>query len=68
MIIANLNENLTTDLILKNAIVESTILKSGYDYDDCCCGESCSCGKGHNRIELTDKMTTTESDGVDTNI
>jgi hypothetical protein len=49
---------------LKNAIVESTILKSGYDYDDCCCGESCSCGKGHNRIELNDKMTILESEST----
>lgn len=77
MIIVNLNENLTTDLILKNItsvdnfiIFESTKLKGAYDYEDCCCGETCSCGQGHNRIELNDKMTALklkEKDSKDSN-
>jgi hypothetical protein len=68
MIIANFNENLTTDLILKNTtILDSKELgfilsKGGYDYEDCCCGDTCSCGQGHNRIELNDKTTSIELD------
>ena len=66
MIIGNFNENLTTNLILKNSTIldsktfEPIILKGGYDYEDCCCDDTCSCGGGHYRIELSDKMTTIE--------
>ena len=74
MIIANFNENLITNSILKNTrtldpiILEPIILKGGYDYEDCCCDGSCSCGCGHNNIELNDKMTTVELDEMNTNI
>jgi len=66
MIKTNFNENLTTELILKNTTIldpitfESILLKGGYDYEDCCCGGTCSCGCGHNKIELNEKMTTLE--------
>jgi hypothetical protein len=58
MILANLNENLTTSLILKNTTNldsiahESILLKGGCDYDDCCCGDTCSCGYGHKDIGI----------------
>lgn len=74
MIITNLNENLRTDLIMKNItnlnlpMLELIMFKGGYDYEDCCCDGSCSCGCGHNRIELSDKMTTTELDELNSNI
>jgi group I intron endonuclease len=74
MIKANFNENLTTDLILKNTTIldpitfESILLKGGYDYEDCCCGDTCSCGCGHNKIELSDKMITIESGKMNLNI
>jgi len=64
MIIANFNEDLTTKLIFKNSTIldsnniDLITFKGGYDFEDCCCDETCSCGGGHNHIELTDKMTT----------
>jgi hypothetical protein len=66
MIIANLNENLTTDMIFKNStildfkVLELTNYKGGYDFEDCCCGDTCSCGHGHNRIELNENMLNSE--------
>jgi hypothetical protein len=74
MIKANFNENLTTDVILKNTTIldpitfESILLKGGYDYEDCCCSGTCSCGCGHNKIELSEKMTTLELDEMSSNI
>lgn len=74
MITTNFNENITTELIMKNSIIldskafGSLILKGGYDYEDCCCGDTCSCGCGHNRIELNDKMSTVELDEMNSNI
>jgi hypothetical protein len=44
--------------IISESDSNTNIYKNGYDYDDCCCGEECSCGGGHNRIELVDKMNT----------
>jgi Cytochrome C oxidase subunit II, transmembrane domain len=58
MIIAFLNEKWTSDITLKNIEFELNILKTGYDYEDCCCGDACSCNAGHNSIELIDKMST----------
>jgi group I intron endonuclease len=78
MILANLNEKITTDVIIKNSNssilesnileFESNILKSAFDYgDDCNEDGSCSCGGGHNKIELPDKTTVLESEEMDTN-
>jgi cytochrome c oxidase subunit 2 len=78
MILANLNEKITTDVIIKNSSssilesnileFESNILKSAFDYgDDCNEDGSCSCGGGHNKIELPDKTTVLESEEMDTN-
>src|ERR1700684_55858 len=74
MIKANFNENLTTDLILKNTTIldpitlDSILLKGGYDYEDCCCSGACSCGCGHNKIELSDKPDILNSISTDSTI
>jgi hypothetical protein len=74
MIKGNFNENLTTDLIVKNTTIldpitfESILLKGGYDYEDCCCGGTCTCGCGHNKIELSDKSVISNSINTDSTL
>jgi Cytochrome C oxidase subunit II, transmembrane domain/GIY-YIG catalytic domain len=74
MIIVNFDENLTTDLILKNSTnidfkeLEPMIVKGGYGFEDYSCGDTCSSGRNHNRIELSDKMTTIELNEINSNI
>jgi cytochrome c oxidase subunit 2 len=75
MIIANFNEILTTNMFLnKSTILDSKMFgsitkeKGGFDYDDCCCGDTCTCGCGHNRIDISEKVSNFENINLDNTI
>jgi len=68
MTLRNINDIMMTNMLIPLVNLEIINEKSnnlinyegGYDFDDCCCGGTCSCGSGNYRIDL-DKMVGDEN-------